>query len=283
MLDAPKTRVRAAFSPIARIFGVGLSHETVRFLHQVLSDFIDQFRTEPIEIEFQAAPPEHVGLGSKTALTLSMLTASARLTNAKVGREALQILSRRGGTSGVGVHGFFTGGLVVDAGHRGSRPLLPSSRQRPERPPTMTLAIRPKRRWVVSLPMGRRMSGQEEADFFARITPLPAGETLEQIVLAHQGLVPAFIESDLEEFGHLLDAFSTRGLKAREISNQGVQVAECMTALRAIAPCVGMSSMGPLVFAISHSELPATAQLPEGTVFLGRTVIADRGWATSDG
>src|SRR6187397_3143910 len=60
---------------------------------------------------------EHVGLGTKTAVILGALQAAAIASGYKVSRAELQLLSGRGGASGVGIHAFFIGGLVIDAGH----------------------------------------------------------------------------------------------------------------------------------------------------------------------
>jgi beta-ribofuranosylaminobenzene 5'-phosphate synthase len=279
MLEAPTARVYATSSQRIRVNAPQLRQDTVELITKLLDNFSRSLDMNGIEIVVEAAPPEHVGLGSKTALNLAILTAAARVFNADLSRRELQAFSGRGGASGIGVNGFFSGGLIADAGHRGRKSLLPSSRHRPLTPPTAITCVPPPSRWVVTLflPPGRRWSGEDEADFFRMVTPLPRAEVIEQIAIVYHGLVPAFIEDDLETFGSLLSRFSTVGMKAREIEHQSSGVRECLATLQNAAPCVGMSSMGPLVFTISRTDLVDIPRLPPGTEMLGSTGIANKG------
>ena len=170
-----------------------------------------------IRIKFHGQ--EHVGLGSKTAVSLATLTAASAARSVRVSNRELQRLCGRGGGSGVGIHGFFVGGFLADAGHKGRLPLLPSAQQAPTSAPTLILRIGGPDGWCISLflPQGVRMSGDEETNFFRRVTPVPKSEIFAQIGLAYQTIVPAIIEDDLEQFGAALASFSTIGLKGRDI------------------------------------------------------------------
>ena len=134
------------------------------------------------------------------------------------------------------------------------------------------------------LPHGLQIFGDDEVAFFRRVTPIPEIEVYEQIALAYHVLIPAIIEDDLDEFGAGLDRLSAIGLKGREISNQPETVRRAISALRKYAPCVGMSSMGPLVFAISRQPLSdSLTDLPPGTQYLGTTSFAREGHTVTYG
>lgn len=74
--------------------------------------------TRNVSVNIDSAAPPHLGLGSKTSLVLACLRAADELQPKSSGRAALQRASGRGGTSGIGVNGFFTGGFLLDAGTR---------------------------------------------------------------------------------------------------------------------------------------------------------------------
>jgi beta-ribofuranosylaminobenzene 5'-phosphate synthase len=218
-------------------------------------------------------------------MTMAALMASARVTGRKLSPEALQKLSARGGASGIGIHGFFQGGFVVDAGKLGAHPFLPSSAQQTTVLPTLNRAAQAPEGWIVTLvlPPGIRRSGIPESNFFQQATPIPKLEVIQQIAIVYHELLPAVLEDNLETFGAALDRFAMLGFKAREIQAQEPTVMEVMTMLRGIAPCVGMSSMGPLVFALSRvpiiSRIPT---LPAGTIIMGQSAIATEGFRVQD-
>ena len=98
--------------------------------------------------------PQHVGLGSKTATILGTLKALDLFLNAQLDCRTLQELSGRGGTSGVGINTFFTGGFVVDCGHPAAkgRKFAPSKPTGPFRHPTSGVSSKGAKQLAV-LPM----------------------------------------------------------------------------------------------------------------------------------
>lgn len=70
-------------------------------------------------VEVESAPESHIGLGSGTQLALSAAAAVCRLARKVIGRpESLAPIMGRARRSSVGLHGFFRGGMIVDAGKR---------------------------------------------------------------------------------------------------------------------------------------------------------------------
>jgi beta-ribofuranosylaminobenzene 5'-phosphate synthase len=209
--------------------------------------------------------PQHVGLGTKTALVLALLDATSRALDLSLSNAELQSISGRGGTSGVGIHTYFCGGFALDAGHVQSRvpTLAPSSsRLAPSIPPMLTWAPFPDGWHVTLLAVpGPRIHGENELAFFAAATPVPADEVLRALALVHHGMTPAFLEEDLERLGSSLLELHQVGFKARELTHQSASVKAALRDCWDHGLVAGLSSMGPTIYAISSSEDDSTAVL----------------------
>jgi beta-ribofuranosylaminobenzene 5'-phosphate synthase len=231
---------------------------------QDLSAAVDRFRSRSripaISINIEALPPQHVGLGTKTTLVLCVLKAIQTLAQLDLERTELQGLSGRGGTSGIGVHVFFDGGLIIDGGHRTDPPrtYLPSSSRPVHGIPPVIARVSMPETWTATLvlPSGERRSGSDEATFFSRATPVPNDEIREAIALAVVGLGASAAAADFETFISSLNALQKVGFKAREVAAQPATVSTLLQELSEIPMCgVGMSSMGPLLFAITKDAV----------------------------
>jgi beta-ribofuranosylaminobenzene 5'-phosphate synthase len=186
--------------------------------------------SRPIDLELAIDGwiPQHVGLGTKTALLLAMLDAANRALGLALSAPELRALSGRGGTSGVGIHTYFRGGFVLDAGHPQASvsTLAPSSsRVSPSVPLMLTWAPFPER-WQVTLmtAAGPRIQGEDELAFFAAATPVSAEQVLRTYALAHHGVAPAFLDEDLECLGSSLRELHQIGFKAHELAHQHASV-----------------------------------------------------------
>ncbi len=168
--------------------------------------------------------PQHVGLGSKTASVLGVLQAIDLALRLNLGRETIKRLSGRGGTSGVGVNAFFSGGFVVDCGHPTSRMLkfAPSSRRTNFCVPPLVCrsGIPPDWRFHLFLLNGRRLGSGAEVAFFRSSTPIPGREVLRAIAALYHGIVPAVLGGDLELMKVSLRELHSTGFKARELQNR---------------------------------------------------------------
>lgn len=206
-------------------------------------------------IHVEAVVPSHVGLGSKTATVLAALMAANIEGTLGLSRRDLVQLSQRGGTSGIGVNSFFEGGLVVDAGVRDDEfgAFRPSSASTGGDPPTSLVRLPMPEDWRVTLllPEGIRWAGGREVEFFNANSPIPEDEALVAIVSGSFALPAAVVEEDLLQFASALHRLQDVGFKAREIGAQPAGVAGVMRRLRQVpGVAAGMSSMGPLIFAV---------------------------------
>jgi beta-RFAP synthase len=154
-------------------------------------------RLAPARVTVISAPPEHVGLGVGTQLSLAVVRALLEFAGAGDSTaETLGRLADRGRRSGIGIHGFVHGGLIVDGGRRTD-----------DVPPPLVARVPFPEDWSILLvqpPGPRGRHGTDEARAFAELPPLPDRiiERLCRLVLL--GIIPAAVQRDLDEFGEAL-------------------------------------------------------------------------------
>lgn len=215
--------------------------------------------------------PSHVGLGSKTQLSLAIAVAITKLKN--INNTSLKDLTRlvnRGGTSGIGWRGFEQGGFIVDAGHefgkgKEKETFLPSSASK-EANPALTILRYPipeHWRFVLVIPNVKKGAyGDEEISIFQSHAPIPKVEVNE---VSHQILmkiVPGIIKKDLECFGEGLKRIQSIGFKKIEISLQHEIVKKILSLFEDNGvKAFGMSSFGPSVIGIVESDEDANKLL----------------------
>ena len=194
----------------------------------------------------------HVGMGSDTAIRLAALEGMFYLNERKIGRNELVRLSRRGGTSGIGINTYFSGGLVLDLGiSRDNVPLAPSAqihpRALPLRLPTVSMASWPIRLCIPKcIPVKSR---QEEADFFTRTTPIPRQEAFEASYEAIFGVYASAWERDFTGFCRSISALQQTSWKRQEWEQYGCELGNIGGMLRELgASAVGLSSLGPMLY-----------------------------------
>jgi beta-ribofuranosylaminobenzene 5'-phosphate synthase len=79
---------------------------------------------------------------------------------------------------------------------------------------------------------------------------IPEDEIRRQITLAHHEIVPALIECDFGRFAVAMTEMSSIGFKKYEVGIQSRAVGESIRDLQHLSQCVGMSSLGPTVYAM---------------------------------
>jgi beta-RFAP synthase len=154
-------------------------------------------RVRPARIRVLHAPLEHVGLGVGTQLSLAVARVLLRLAGTpEPAVEELARLTGRGDRSGIGLHGFQSGGLILDGG-RTSATAVPPLVARLAFPEDWTILI-------VQPPDLCGLHGSDESRAFAEL-PAIAGhitDRLCRIVLVD--LLPAIVDRDLSRFGAAL-------------------------------------------------------------------------------
>jgi len=215
--------------------------------------------------------PSHVGLGSKTQLSLAIATAIMKLKQINnVSIKELTKLMERGGTSGIGWRGFASGGFIVDAGHefgigKEKETYLPSSASK-SADPALTIfrhSIPEHWRFVLVIPNVKKGAyGDEEVSIFQKHAPIPKNEVNE---VSHQILmkiIPGILNEDITCFGEGLKRIQSIGFKKIEIDLQHDIVKNLLSFFESYGvKAYGMSSFGPSVVAITESDEEANILL----------------------
>ena len=192
-------------------------------------------------------------------------------------------MSGRGGTSGIGIHTFFAGGVICDGGHPSHRggQLLPSSAgSKPLLAPPILSWMDFPQQWKVVLVLGedRSLSGAEEAEFFRHNAPIERQDALETIAIIHHGILPAFATADRLALAQALSDLHSRGFKLRELLRCDPTTQGCYRHLSALGCAVGLSSMGPLLYVlINRDDGDESDRVKKVAANLGATVYAEIG------
>ncbi|MHA1729057.1 MAG: beta-ribofuranosylaminobenzene 5'-phosphate synthase family protein [Promethearchaeota archaeon] len=216
----------------------------------------------PIEIKILECFPPHIGIGSKTQLSLAIARGICEILALNIDIVTLTKMVKRGGTSGIGYRAFETGGFILDCGHKygiGSEKetFLPSSASNAD-PAKLLLRYDFPEDWpilLVTLDVPTRISDDNEVNIFQKNCPIPIEEVMEISHIILMKLLPGIIERDLETFGGAINKIQQIGFKKIEINLQHDKVIELINFQKDNgAKCVGISSFGPTVFSIFKSE-----------------------------
>ncbi|AIY63943.1 beta-ribofuranosylaminobenzene 5'-phosphate synthase family protein [Pseudoalteromonas piratica] len=211
-----------------------------------------------IKISLIEPPKPHIGLGSGTALTLASIEALLIVNNYEYDHNTIQKLSGRGGTSGVGIHSYFTGGMVFDTGvPPENRPHNPSSYVEPISIPTLL--------FKKDYPFGDirflypceqfKNFGNLEADFFEENTPISKSASLEACYNTFFMVAAALADKQILTFSKAVDAIRKTAWKMAEIQHCGSKIQNIFTSLEEKGvQGTSMSSMGPGIFIVSKGK-----------------------------
>lgn len=215
-------------------------------------------------ITIRTVPDDHVGLGSGTALSLSVARAICELYGVTVPVRDLAAMTGRGGTSGIGTAVFECGGLIIDGGHS----FGPGKEKQDYRPSSASGGIRSAQvitrhafpdDWQILLVIPTPevpVSGATETAIFKESCPVPVEEVREICHEVVMRLLPGAVEHDLDLFGAAVNRIQEIGFKRIERERQSPAIRALPACLRdAGAACAGMSSFGPAVYAITDTGL----------------------------
>jgi beta-ribofuranosylaminobenzene 5'-phosphate synthase len=211
-----------------------------------------------IKIKVESTIPEHVGLGSKTQLSLAIATAVNRISRSDFSvRELVRIVSRAG-TSGIGVASFERGGFILDSGHtfgpgKQKEKFSPSSASNaPPAPVIMRQDVPEDWFFVIGIPnvdMGAH--GAREVEIFEKFCPVPLEEVEKLSHLILMKTLPALMDKDVETFGNSLYEIQKIGFKKVEVELQDPVVKKLMDFMMMRGACgSGVSSFGPAVYGL---------------------------------
>lgn len=251
MIDAPGLELMAEPADVWRAEGP-LAERVLDMAKRVAGRLASRgLPVGPVRLEVRRAPPEHLGLGVGTQLGLGV----ARLLSALAGfpdPTAIDLagLTGRGLRSGIGLHGFALGGLIVDGGRRGSEG-IPPLLARVEFPDDWSALV------VIPRPEPG-LHGTGEVRAFADLPPSPDALTDRLCRLVLLGLLPAAIERDLVRFGEALDELQHRIGQGFAPAQGGIFARPDLGTIAAILRSeglrgVGQSSWGPTLYGFTNS------------------------------
>lgn len=195
----------------------------------------------------------HVGLGGVTQLCLSVAKALSRSMGFDEDPIELAKIVGRGGTSGIGVHGFKLGGFIVDAGHRypGEKKYIgPSDYAVAPPPPLITrIEIPSSWRFILVKPVeARRIYGDLEKRIFDEGGRISESEIwrLSHVIL--MGLIPSIGVGDIDMFRRSVSLIQEIGFKKIEWLYQDERVWNIRRRLLSRNIDHGLSSMGPTIY-----------------------------------
>lgn len=239
---------------------------------EILTRLQKSYQFPGIKLKLISEIPTHSGFGSGTQLSLGIASAVNTLYNLNLNLLELARSVGRGGTSGIGVAAFETGGFIVDGGHRypeQKSSFLPSAAAVDISPPPILFHHAfPEWQLLIVLPNCSRIYGEQELDLFRTLCPQPSSVAPKLSHLLLFQVLPAMLENDMISFGKALNEIQTFGWKKVEIEAQGVELKQTLEFLQTNGALgAGVSSWGPAICAVSE-DIEGLKRKTE--VFLGK-------------
>jgi beta-RFAP synthase len=213
---------------------------------------------EPLHLRLLRVLPAHGGFGSGTQLALAIARAFAQWHQMDASTATLAHWLGRGQRSGIGIHGFDQGGLLVDGG--------PSADGRPA--PLLSRIALPEdwRVLVVQDERERGLAGSAEKAALAALDPMPAAQAAE---ICHEVLMRVLPGAAGAEF----DVFALGVSRVQQLLGEHFAPVQNGRAYTSAAvgrlmqwvdasnhsAAIGQSSWGPTGFAIVESQAHAQA------------------------
>jgi len=227
-----------------------------------------------VRIRIEQDSPSHVGLGTGTQAALAAGMAVNRLYDLNMSVRDIAIAVGRGGTSGIGVASFESGGLILDSGHKFSEKGAFKPSAASNSPPASILFQQPFPDWeiVLAIPDVVGAHDAREVDIFGKECPIPLSEVrkLSHIILMET--LPSVVEGDIEAFGDSINRIQDVGFKRREIALQSPEIVQIIELMRDNTCGAGMSSFGPAVYGITDSRRAAADTMHGVQEFLDATL-----------
>ena len=236
-----------------------LSHSELEQIYNTVEETKSSLSlTDNISVSLEGGMLTHFGMGSGTAIRLGCLEALLILNKKVYQMNDLISCSQRGGTSGIGIHTYFSGGFVFDIGIKNQgKKFLPSSRAQNPLPPLVLQRI-DMPNWNVGLCLPKalkRKTQEEEIQFFRKTCPISPQESYKVLYHSLFGTYASLREHDFESFAKSIKEIQVCEWKDKERSEHSEGLIELERSLYDLgASCVGMSSLGPLLFFFAQDE-----------------------------
>ncbi|NAY89859.1 MAG: hypothetical protein GU347_03990 [Desulfurococcales archaeon] len=243
-LEEPKTKV--------------IVHDSGSFTEEA-SEVIGKICGEMYKLgaEVLSSPPRHVGFGSTTQISMSIALGATKLCKKKLDYRKLALLAGRGAISGIGIHAFRYGGLIIDGGRKFSDRLRNPANVS-DLPPLISRLKFPEE-WSIVLVVpkeGKRVKEEDEAFMF-----MPHHPSFDQAILykAMMMVLHGVLSRDLDVFSQGVEEIQRKMGEYFESYQGGPYSSEkTLGAVNALtlagARGVGQSSWGPLAYGFIVNE-----------------------------
>jgi beta-ribofuranosylaminobenzene 5'-phosphate synthase len=234
--------------------------EFISTCHDVIKAVASSIELPNLKLTLQTETVIHCGFGSGTQIALSIATALLYFANrTDVSISEMAVMVHRGGTSGIGVHAFYKGGLIVDAGRAWPKKkdvMGPSSIFTfSDIPPCVAHIPFPDWGICIVLPSGlQRVHGKEELQIFKELTPIPLAEVECASRLILTGVLPAAVDTDFDEFCRSVEELRYVGMKRRQWELLSTVASSWEKTLKSRGfRGISTSSWGPAIFGFAPS------------------------------
>ena len=203
-IESPSINVTASPSHDCSIKDIrhkGLTQEAKSRLKKALDNARKIYSLKyGVSITISGDAGANYGFGTGTAVRLSCLEALILANNMKVSDAELVSVSGRGGTSGIGVNTYFTGGVVVDIGiSKKNGTHVPSSQALDVVEPPLVLQQRNMPNWDfgICIPLHiPSLTKEEEILFFEKECPISEIEAHKALYLSITGIFASICENE---------------------------------------------------------------------------------------
>lgn len=213
------------------------------------------------QFRFESGQPPHFGLGSGTQTTLAMAESALILSGCDIpSKEETISVAGRYPRSGVGTHGYFSGGLIVDEGH-------PSGSTEPREPARLLRRCDWPDAWHIVTVFPHESagpSGKRESAAFEELPP-PSAEAIRHVSgLIRESFLPAIDTADPDFESAMAALEATQEIvggwfapaQGGHVFGSG-QRDRLVSALRNLGlRGLGQSSWGPTLFGFSCESEP---------------------------
>ncbi len=231
---------------------IPFNQEEISRLKVIINDVVENKKFKKnISILINGDIDTHSGFGTGTIIRLLCLEALFIINNSQYTKKIIQKLSKRGGTSGIGIRTYFNGGFVFDIGHERDR-LIPSSIA--EDTPRKSLILKHTRMpdWKIGLCLPHfipSLTPDQEKLFFKETVPITQKEVNDVLYHSVYGVYASIKEKNLKSFNEAIKNIQDCKWKKSERESYGIKIKMIEKILyKAGAHCVGMSSLGPTLF-----------------------------------
>jgi len=237
----------------------GVSGSAVNRLLEKLENAYKKYSLHSfVSIEITGDAESNHGFGTGTAIRLASIEGLMLVNNKEISNDELVKLSGRGGTSGIGINTYFSGGLVIDLGRlNDGQKKQPSSQVKDNvnYPLLLKQSIMPD--WSVGICIPSNIASlneEEEKRFFDKTCPISEFEAYKTIYHSLMGVYASVEEGTKSIFEDSIKLLQNCEWKKEERGRHGVALLEIEKDLYKFgANVVGMSSLGPSLFFLADN------------------------------